>query len=394
MCFDRDVCVVGGCGRVGLPLGLALATEGLKVTLYDINKQAVAQIQKKEMPFFETGAQELLEMLSADQFDASTDPLSISKAEVVIVIIGTPVDSHLNPSFDDFAIFMDELRSHLVDGQLLILRSTVYPGTTAKTSSILQKSGKRIELAFCPERVAEGKALEEFRSLPQIVSGVTTSAQNRAAALFSRLTDDIIMLSPEEAELAKLFTNSWRYIQFATANQFFMLAEDRDLDFYKILKAMRWKYPRASGFPGAGFAAGPCLFKDTMQLAAFSDNSFFLGHSAMLINEGLPNFLVSQLKKDGPIEDMTAGILGMAFKGESDDPRSSLSYKLKKVLDFNCKRVLCSDPYVEDKDLAPLERVLQESDIIVLGAPHKLYRDIEIDPNKTVVDVWNFWRKD
>jgi UDP-N-acetyl-D-mannosaminuronic acid dehydrogenase len=147
-------------------------------------------------------------------------------------------------------------------------------------------------------------------------------------------------------------------------------------------------YPRAADMPGAGFAAGPCLFKDTMQLAAFSDNSFVLGHAAMLVNEGLPLYLVTHLEKEHDLSSMTVGILGMAFKGESDDIRSSLSYKLKRILEFRAGAVLCTDPYVVvDDSLVPLERVLAESDLLVVAAPHAAYRDLETD--LPVADVWN-----
>jgi len=394
MSFERDVCVVGGCGRVGLPIGLAFAEIGRKVTIYDINEKAVEQVARGEMPFYEQGAEELLGNLSEDQFLVTTDPAQVSRAENVVVIIGTPVDDHLNPDYDGFSRFIKRLSEHLVDGQLLVLRSTVYPGTTARTAQLLERYGKGgVDLSFCPERVAEGKALEEFKTLPQIISGTSKKAEERATKLFAQLNDQTLLLDPAEAELAKLFTNSWRYIQFATANQFYMIAEERGLDFHKIYEAMRWKYPRTQGFPGAGFAAGPCLFKDTMQLASFSDNSFFLGHSAMLVNEGLPNFIVNQLKDRFDLRDKIAGILGMAFKGNIDDPRSSLSYKLKKILAFNCSRVLCTDPYVADPELATLEETLEKSDIILLGAPHAVYKELKFPDHKVVVDVWKFWDK-
>ncbi|EQD32751.1 nucleotide sugar dehydrogenase, partial [mine drainage metagenome] len=154
---------------------------------------------------------------------------------------------------------------------------------------------------------------------------------------------EIVELEPEEAELAKLFTNTWRYIKFATANQLYMIANDFGLDYDRIRTALAHNYPRAQDLPGAGLAAGPCLLKDTMQLAAFNNNQFTLGHSAMLINEGLPLYTVARLEQRFDLSQMTVGILGMAFKGESDDIRSSLSYRLKRILQFKSKRVLCTD---------------------------------------------------
>jgi UDP-N-acetyl-D-mannosaminuronic acid dehydrogenase len=206
--------------------------------------------------------------------------------------------------------------------------------------------------------------------------------------LFSLFTSDIVVVEPIEAELAKLFTNTWRYIKFATANQFYMIANDYGLDFYRIYEAITHNYPRAKDLPKPGFAAGPCLFKDTMQLSAFNNNDFHLGHTAMLINEGLPNYVIKNLKRKYALKDMTIGILGMAFKAESDDIRESLSYKLKKMLEFEAKKVLCSDPYVTDDRLVDQETLIRESDIICIAVPHDAYKGLEIR-GKKVVDVWN-----
>src|SRR3954470_17413216 len=205
--------------------------------------------------------------------------------------------------------------------------------------------------------------MDDLSSLPKIVSSRTTAGAERAATLFRRLTSTIVQLSPEEAELAKLFTNTWRYIKFATANQFYMMANDRGLDFERIRAAITRRYPRAADMPGAGFAAGPCLFKDTMQLAAFSNNTFGLGHAAMLVNEGLPLYLVDRAERRYELGGMTVGILGMAFKGGSDDIRESLSYKLRRILQFKAREVLTTDPRVTvDDRLLPLAEVLERSD--------------------------------
>jgi UDP-N-acetyl-D-mannosaminuronic acid dehydrogenase len=191
-----------------------------------------------------------------------------------------------------------------------------------------------------------------------------------------------------EAELAKLFTNSWRYIQFATANQFYMIAEEYGVDFYNVYNAMTHNYPRTKGFPKPGFAAGPCLFKDTMQISAFTNNKFFLGHCAMLINEGLPNFVIQQIKKQHALNEMTAGILGMAFKAESDDRRQSLSYKLKKLLQVEAKEVLCSDVFIHEPGFVSEADLLSRCDIVIIGAPHKRYCNLDYS-GVILVDVWN-----
>ena len=174
------------------------------------------------------------------------------------------------------------------------------------------------------------------------------------------------------------------------SNQFYMLAQSNGLDFYRIHDAVTRDYPRMQSFAKAGFAAGPCLLKDTLQLAAFSQNNFFLGHAAMLINEGLPMFLVEQLRRYD-LSNKRVAILGMAFKAESYDKRDSLSYKLKKLLEVEALEVLCTDPYVPDSSFVPLETAVRDADILIIGAPHAVYGEIEIADGKIVVDPWNFF---
>jgi UDP-N-acetyl-D-mannosaminuronic acid dehydrogenase len=382
-----DVCVVGGCGRVGLPLGIALASRGLSVVLYDINAEAVDVVNSGTLPFAEEGAADVLaDVVAAGRLRATTDPASVGSAENLVVVVGTPVDEHLNPDLDAVPRALDRCAEHLRDGQLVVLRSTVYPGVTALTEKLLASKGIAVDVAFCPERIAEGKAMTELFELPQIVAARTPVALARAEALFRRLTTRIVPLEPEEAELAKLFTNTWRYIKFATANQFWMMANDFGLDFARIRHAIAFDYPRAADLPMPGFAAGPCLFKDTMQLAAFNRNNFVLGHSAMLINEGLPLYLVSRLEERFNLGELTVGILGMAFKGGSDDPRESLAYKLRKILSLKTRETLCTDPHIVDARFTPLDEVLKRADLLVIASPHAEYAALDTD--LPVVDMW------
>lgn len=385
--------VIGGCGHVGLPLALALADKGHQICVHDIDERAIATIRSGKMPFREANAEPLLKRVLSDRrFEMTTDPASISQCEIAIFIIGTPVDEHLNPKFGVIKETLDSLFPHFRDGQILILRSTVFPGISEKVQSYFDDRGKKVSVCFCPERIAEGEALHEYASLPQIVSGFSPEAAATAASVFAGLTAEIITLAPLEAELTKLFTNAYRYIKFSIANQFYQIANDYGIDFYKIHHAMTYNYPRAKDFPTPGFAAGPCLFKDTMQLAAFNNGNFFLGHAAMLINEGLPTYIVSKLKLQYPLRQERVGILGMAFKANSDDKRESLSYKLKKILEIEAKQVLCSDVYLKDDGFVSTEELVQRCDIIVLGVPHREYKGLDFK-DKHVVDVWNFYNR-
>lgn len=387
-----NVAIVGGCGHVGLPLGIALADRGCRVALFDVSEHAVDAVNRGAMPFDEPGASEPLARCVADgTLIASTSPAVLADAETVIVVIGTPVDEHLNPDPSAIPDALEACQPHLRDGQLVILRSTVYPGVTALTEAYLAKVAD-VQVAYCPERIAEGKAMTELYELPQIVGVRDDATFDRAASLFSKLTHEVIRVTPEEAELAKLFTNTWRYVKFAAANQFFMMANEFGVDYERVRNAIRHDYPRAADLPGAGFAAGPCLLKDTMQLSAFADNQFVLGHSAMLVNEGLPLYLVSRLERRRNLRDETVGILGMAFKAGSDDTRSSLAYKLKRILRLKAGRVLCADPRVtSDDSLVSVDRLVEESDVVIVAAPHPEFADLEFRPETEVVDIWAFF---
>jgi len=391
--FQYDICVVGGCGHVGLPLAITFAQRGLNVSIYDINERAMETVRSGRMPFLESGAEPLLKRVIGQTLTVANDPHLASQSLHVVVVIGTPVDEHLNPTFHTMRRFFATLLPHLKDGQCLILRSTVYPGTTEKVREMVAASGKKLHIAFCPERVAQGKAMEELTELPQIVSGCDEKAVAMASDLFGRIAKSIIVMTPMEAELTKIFANVWRYIQFATANQFFMIATDLNVDFYKIHDALTRDYPRMAGLPKGGFAAGPCLFKDTMQLAAANNNNFSIGHSAMLINEGLPNFLVRHAKLRYDLGGKRVGVLGMAFKGESDDPRESLSYKLRKILEYKAAEVFCTDVYIKDPTFLPLEEVIHRSDLLFVGTPHREYRALNVPDSKPVIDIWNLYGK-
>jgi UDP-N-acetyl-D-mannosaminuronic acid dehydrogenase len=384
------ITIVGGCGHVGLPLGIVLASKaGLQVDLLDIDPVKVDLVNSGAMPFMERGADELLRQVARKSLNATVDPTCIRAADAVITVVGTPVDRHLNPTVGEVYRSIDALLDHMQEGALLVLRSTVYPGVTKLVYERLRRLKRHVLLAFCPERIAEGHAIEELTQLPQIVSGFDPEATAAASQLFGLIAPSLIELTPQEAELAKLFTNAWRYANFAISNQFYVLAQSCGLDFYRIHDAVTRDYPRMRSFARAGFAAGPCLLKDTLQLAAFSQNNFFLGHAAMLINEGLPMFLVEQVRHHD-LSSKRVAILGMAFKAESDDQRDSLSYKLKKLLEVETLEVLCTDPYVNDPSLVPLETAVRKADIVFVGAPHAMYRDIEIPADKIVVDPWNF----
>lgn len=386
-----DICIVGGAGHVGLPLALSFTAAGQRVLVYDINEAVFDVIRAGRMPFVELGADPLLRRaLDSKLIEFTAKPQDTALADTVVVTIGTPVDEFLNPVHKVIKDCFDGLLPHLRDGQLIVLRSTVYPGTTDWLHRYLKECGRTFRLAFCPERVVQGQAIRELATTPQIISATTPEALQAARELFAKVAPELLEIPPMEAEFVKLFNNAYRYIQFAITNQFYMIANAAGVDYYRIRHAMMHNYPRSKDVPAAGFTAGPCLFKDTMQLAAFARNSFSLGNSAMLVNEGLVLYIIDRLRQKYRLQDMTVGLLGMAFKPDSDDIRASLSFKIRKDLTVLAKSVLITDPLVTDvAELRPLDEVVRCSDLLILCVPHSAYRGLNTQ-GKPVVDVWNF----
>jgi UDP-N-acetyl-D-mannosaminuronic acid dehydrogenase len=385
-----EVCVLGGCGHVGLPLSIAFALKGKRVAIFDTDRLASENLRAGQMPFMEKdGEQGLREVLASGRLHVAPGPEVISESEAVVLVMATPIDGHMSPSFQTIDNALKSYRLYFRDGQLIILRSTLYPGTSSRIDRWFLENGLKIDLAVCPERVTQGRGLTEIFDLPQIVSAFSKKGLERVHALFSVFNSDLVEMEPLEAELTKLFNNAWRYIKFAVANQFFVIATDLGADYDAIFHGITHNYPRGGDFPPPGFAAGPCLFKDTMQLAAFTRNNFLLGHAAMLVNEGLPQQIVNRMRsRCENLSTRTVGILGMAFKGDVDDARDSLSHKLKSLLELEARRVLCSDPYVREPGLVDAEVLIEKSDIIVIGAPHSVYGTLDLR-GKPVIDMWN-----
>ena len=368
---------------------MVLADQGHRTLIYDVNLAAMDALRMGTLPFLEDGAGPVLRRaLASGRLDFTPDPADVERIPIVIVTIGTPIDEYHNPRLNVISRCLDDLLPFLSAGQTVILRSTVYPGVTEFVEGYLRDHGKQLDVAFCPERVVQGKAIVELQTLPQIVSGLTPRAENVAAELFGRIAPKIVRTGVREAEFAKLLSNAYRYIQFAAANEFYMLVSSAGVDYDKVLHAIKDDYPRMRDLPGPGFAAGPCLMKDTMQLVAFN-NRFSLGSSAMMINEGLPNYIVEQIAGTRGLAGTRVGILGMAFKAEIDDVRDSLSYKLAKILRFRGATVLCSDEYVPDESLVTKEELVRRVDILIVAVPHQAYSDLRVPETVEVVDLWN-----
>lgn len=385
---STNVCIVGGLGHIGLPLGIMFATAGFPVTLLDSNRKHFETVLAGKIPFVEYGAEPLLAAaLEKGLLRVSDAYDDLCSADVVVVCIGTPVDEYMSPILAPFLQCIEDISCKVKKDALIVIRSSVYPGSFQRICAILASKGIE-DVSYCPERIVQGYAVQEIKNLPQIVSGTTERAIDRSSSLFQHLTGKIITSSVQEAELAKLFSNAWRYIQFAASNQFSMIAESYGCDYQRVHQVMTEGYERNRFLPRSGFAAGPCLLKDTIQLFSFYGNNFFLGQAAMNVNEGYPAFIVERLFRDTDLHEKTIGILGMAFKADVDDTRDSLSFRLKKILEFRGAKVLCSDEYCSHESWLPANDVIAHSDTVIVAVPHKAYATLDFG-NKHVFHVFS-----
>ena len=399
-----EVGIIGGGGHVGLPTGLVLADAGFSVTLIDKDRERLNTIKNGEMPFTEEGGEEILtSVLDSGMLSTSTKLASVESCDVIIIVIGTPIDEHHNPEMDNLLNAIDGIVPHLSDNQLLLLRSTIYPGTTKIVRDRLIDAefevGEDIYLAFTPERVTQHRAIEEIISLPQLIGAFDESSFERAESLFeSFLQAECYRMTPTEAELGKLFTNMWRYLTFAAANEFYLIADSfathHDVNVHRILDQTSRNYPRFDvPSPGAN-VGGPCLTKDGWFLI---DNIPYneLVSAAYQINEGMPAKIVESMTERSPNPEKIA-ILGMTFKADSDDTRNSVSFKLDKVLKRKgYDTVIKVEPNREEFDDL---NGITDSDWVILMTPHQEFSDLSaivdrVDPNCLFCDVWGFWEE-
>ena len=387
MSTKRNISIIGGAGHIGFPLGLILSSKGFKVSLIDKNNNNIKKINNGEVPFLEENSKKLLTDMRKKKKIYATDQINeISKSKYIIICISTPITNQLNPNLKPFINFFHQLKKKLRKDQIVIIRSSIYPGICEKVYKIIEKKCKN--LSYCPERIVQGKSIVELPKLPQLVSGKSKKAILESGKLFKTICKKIIYTEVIEAELIKLFSNAYRYINFAISNQFYMICQNQNLNFFKIRNIMREGYMRNANIPESGFTAGPCLLKDTMQLSSFYNHRFKLGHAAMSVNEGIPIFIIKELQKKFDLRKKTVGVLGLTFKAETDDIRDSLSIKLVKLLELKKIKTLQSDEFYKNKKNISKNDLVKKSDIIILATPHKAYKRLKIKKNKTVVDIW------
>lgn len=375
--FDFDIAVIG-IGRVGLPLALSLAETGFNVVGIDVNEQVVNTVNEKKMPFEETGCENLMKKVN---LKAVTDILQVKTASNIIITVGTPLMAHIETDLRQIEHVLRDITKYIQIGHNIILRSTVAPGTTTFVKKYLEQKtkfivGKDIFLSFCPERLAEGKALRELKELPQIIGVEDSGSESRARELFGRLIQDIFVTNYVAAELTKLFNNISRYIHFAVSNQFAIIADKYGQNILEIIKMSNYKYPRGI-IAKPGLTAGTCLRKDFGMINEDIPYTDLL-LSAWKINEFVPKFLVDNMKNRIEIYNKNVAVLGYAFKADTDDTRDSLAPKFMRYLERELPRkISIHDPFLPDAfegyKNTTLEEAISDADIVYITTNHKIF---------------------
>lgn len=401
--FEYDVCVVGT-GRVGLPLGLSLMETGARVVGVDRDPALREAVSSGRMPFAEPGYDRLVE---SRQLQVHATPEVVASARAIVITVGTPLHNHIETDLGQVRSVLESILPYLRPGHLIVLRSTVAPGTTQYVARWIQRHsslelGRDLLVAFCPERIVEGKAYEELRTLPQIIGTEDPASAEAAAAVFGRLTDELLHTDFVSAELVKLFNNITRYVHFALANHLAMVADTFGANIFEIKDLTNHKYPR-HGVASPGFTAGTCLRKDFGMINEWTPYPDLL-LSAWKMNEYMPMFVVQHLKKRTSIFERRVAVLGYTFKADTDDVRDSLVPKLLRYVERELPtEIRVVEPHLADPIVDPAygrarnwnaEDALADVDCVFVATNHSVFPAAlqtlaERRPDAWVADLWN-----
>ena len=393
---DNHICIVG-LGYVGLTLAVAMAEAGFQVSGVERNAAVAAIIRSGRAHFSEEGLDApLAKAVNEGRLKVLDDLPTGLGADAYIVTVGTPVNERHKVRIAPLQNALGEVARALKGGEIVMLRSTVGVGASRKVvMPILNATKVAYDLAFCPERTIEGKALQELTSLPQVIGGKDDASAQRAAKIFERLTPDTYVVSSlEGAEMVKLINNTYRDLTFAFANEMAAAAEAAGISALEVLGAANHKYPRG-GIPLPGPVGGPCLEKDPWILAeAFEAYGFVpeISLAGRRFNETLPERTVQRL---AALHGDQSGVrkiavLGLAFKGSpaTSDLRGSLAIPLVEQLRkaFLNAQVVGYDPLVDRREAASsdivtvltLSEAVEDADMVVIQTNHSEFRRLDL----------------
>jgi UDP-N-acetyl-D-glucosamine dehydrogenase len=378
---------VVGLGYVGLPLAVAFAEAGERVIAVDVDAGKVASIAAGESYVEDVDSARLRAVLGLIEVDSSYSPLA--RADAVLICVPTPLTRNREPDLGPLVSAARSLAQVLQRGQLVVLESTTYPGTTReRLVPLLEESGLRIgdglNVAFSPERVDPGRTDYTLRNTPKVLGGVTQECGDRAAALYSLICAEIVRVStPEVAEMSKLLENIFRSVNIALVNELAILADRMGLDMWEVVDAAATKpygFMRFEPGPGMG---GHCLPVDPFYLAwrarEFDMSTEFI-ELAGKINQQMPHFCVERIERalnevSKPVNGSRIAILGVSYKGGVGDTRESPALRIIRDLRERGAIITYHDPFVvalpelglENVDLEP---AIEAADAVVLVTAH------------------------
>ncbi len=397
---SKNICVIG-LGYVGLTLSVVLAEKGFTVFGVERHRPTLETLKNKKAHFFEKGLNRLLDDYVDKKLFLSGEIPADKQIDAFVITVGTPLDKKTKKPIMDFIIETSQtIAENLKDGQLVILRSTVPVGTTrGVVLPILEKTGKKFFLAFCPERTTEGVALKELKELPQIIGALNEESLDKAMDIFRKITPTTVdTKSLEAAEINKMLDNAYRDLIFACANEIALIAKKLGLDGYELIKAGNLGYERRVHIPVPGFVGGACLEKDPwIFIDCISEKTGYLPKlikTARELNEHLPYFVVERVKENLKKNNVSPNqakifISGFAFKGRpaTDDLRGSPTLDLLNVLKAEGFTNICGHDFLVKPDkiealgVKPVGLLdgFKDADAVLFMTNNLEYGDLDMD---------------
>ena len=399
-----------GLGYVGLPLAIDFCKAGFNTIGIDIDERRVKSIKNH--------CSYILDVTNSDlnnyKLSATTDFASLKNVDISIICVPTPLLETKEPDMSYIIAASQKIGEYLHSGQMVALESTSYPGTTREiVMPILETSGlilgKDFYLVVSPERIDPGNKRYILKNTPKLVSGITSDCTHIGELLYGQLCDEVIIASsPEIAEMAKIFENSFRNVNIALVNELAMLCDRMNIDTREVIDAAATKpFGFMSFYPGPGIG-GHCIPVDPLYLTWIAkrfDNSMRLVELSDEINSYMPNYAVSKIedalgKRGKSVENATILILGVTYKKDTNDIRESPALKIMELLQGKGAMIYYNDPYLDKVTIGGksihsmelTEALLHESDCIVIATNHSCY-DYKwlVKSSNILVDFWNVY---
>jgi UDP-N-acetyl-D-glucosamine dehydrogenase len=390
---DREALVaVVGLGYVGLPVAVHFAEAGFEVLGFDVSSDVVEAVNAGRSHIEDVRSGRVERLVSDARLEATGDFDRLSSAEAVVICVPTPLSKTRDPDISFIKRAVDEVRDRLEEGQLVVLESTTYPGTTREmVLETLRESGlepgEGFYLAFSPERIDPGNEEWTFANTPKVVGGLTDACHRLAVALYGQVVDEVVEVSsPEAAELSKLLENTFRAVNIGLANEMAVIADRLGIDIWEVIDAAATKpYGFMRFHPGPGLG-GHCIPVDPQYLAwkmeTLEYRTRFI-QMASEINAEMPRFVVEKVTDALNVEQKAVNgssvlVLGVAYKPNVDDTRESPALDIIRLLERKGAEVRYHDPHVPEVDVfgsthrsSPLTRDLLEScDAVVVATDH------------------------